>query len=175
MQILASLAASQRSTKGMPMGLIEEVSKTNRPVLGSDIPLLVFRVFRHFTAGYMEEVLGRGAGAVFQNAGRELGREAGAMLYKPDATDYLREVCQFVSDSRIGLLSPREVTAERLVLDLDECITCAGMTPIGKRICQFEVGFVAGIAEVLTKKRVRAHESLCNMNNERCCQVTVDL
>jgi len=47
------------------MGLIEEVAKTHRPILGSDIPLLVFRVFRYFFAGYVEEVLGRGAAVVF--------------------------------------------------------------------------------------------------------------
>ncbi len=158
------------------MGLIQDVSLSNRPVLGNDIPILIFRVFRHFSAGYMEEVLGRGAGVVFQNAGRELGKEAGTMLYKPDAdpTAYLTAVCQFVAESKIGLLSPKEVSDNLLVLDLDECITCAGMKPIGKRICQFEVGFVAGIAEVLVKKKLKAHESLCNMNNERCCQVTVE-
>lgn len=156
------------------MGLIQEVSNSNRPVLGNDIPLLVFRVFRHFSAGYMEEVLGRGAGVVFQNAGRELGREAGKMLYKENATEYLTDVVQFVRDSKIGILKPVEFTDGRLIVDLDECITCAGMTPIGKRICQFEVGFVAGIVETLTKQRPKAHESLCNMNSERCCQVTVD-
>jgi predicted hydrocarbon binding protein len=157
------------------MGLIEEVAKTHRPVLGSDIPLLVFRVFRHFSAGYVEEVLGRGAAVVFQNGGRELGKEAGTMLYKPDATAYLREVCQFVKDSRIGLLEPREVSDKLLVVDLDECITCAGMASIGKRICQFEVGFVVGVAEVLIKKKPKAYETKCNANGEGTCQVTVEL
>src|SRR5690349_10030590 len=108
------------------MGLIDEVAKSHRPVRGNDVPLLVFRVFRHFSAGYVEEVLGRGAGVVFQNGGRELGKEAGALLWKPDPTEYLREVCQFVMDSRIGLLQPREVSDRLLVVDLDECITCAG-------------------------------------------------
>ena len=37
----------------------------------------------------------------------------------------------------------------RLVVDLDECITCAGMSNIGKRICQFEVGFVAGVGSAV--------------------------
>jgi len=157
------------------MGLIQEVAQTHRPVLGSDIPLLVFRVFRHFSAAYVEEVLGRGATVVFQNGGRELGKEAGAMLYKPDATDYLREVVNFVKDSKIGLLQVREVSDKLLVVDLDECITCAGMAPIGKRICQFEVGFVAGVAEVLIKKKPKAFESKCNANNEGTCQVTVEL
>jgi len=157
------------------VGLIQEVAKTHRPVLGSDIPLLVFRVFRHFSADYVEEVLGRGAQVVFQNGGRELGREAGTMLYKPDATEYLKEVVNFVKDSKIGLLQIREVSEKLLVVDLDECITCAGMTPIGKRICQFEVGFVAGVAEVLIKKKPKAYETKCNANGEGTCQVTVEL
>lgn len=157
------------------MGLIEEVAKSDRPILGNDIPLLVFRVFRHFSAGYVEEVLGRGAAVVFQNGGRELGKEAGAMIFKPDPTEYLREVCQFVRDSRIGILKPRELTDKLLVVDLDECITCAGMDSIGKRICQFEVGFVAGVAEVLIKKKPKAYETKCNANGEGTCQVTVEL
>jgi predicted hydrocarbon binding protein len=157
------------------MGLIQEVAQTHRPVLGSDIPLLVFRVFRHFSAGYVEEVLGRGAAVVFQNGGRELGKEAGTMIFKPDPTEYLREVVNFVKDSKIGLLQVREVTEKLLVVDLDECITCAGMTPIGKRICQFEVGFVAGVAEVLIKKKPKAYETKCNANGEGTCQVHVEL
>jgi predicted hydrocarbon binding protein len=157
------------------MGLIQEVAATHRPVLGTDIPLLVFRVFRHFSAGYVEEVLGRGAAVVFQNGGRELGKEAGAMLYKPDPTEYLREVCQFVQDSRIGILHPRELNDKVLVVDLDECITCAGMASIGKRICQFEVGFVAGVTEVLIKKKPKAYETKCNAAGDSTCQVTVEL
>lgn len=157
------------------MGLIQEVAKTDRPALGNDIPLLVFRVFRHFSAQYVEEVMGRGAAVVFQNGGRDLGREAGTMLYKADSEEYLREICKFVRDSRIGILMPREVSAKRLVVDLDECITCAGMSNIGKRICQFEVGFVAGVAEVMVKKKTRATETKCNANGEGTCQVTVEL
>jgi uncharacterized protein len=157
------------------VGLIEEVSKTSRPILGNDIPILIFRVFRHFSAGYVEEVMGRGAGVVFQNGGRELGKEAGAMLYKPDATEYLTAVVQFVRDSKIGILKPVLVSDKLLVVDLDECITCAGMANVGKRICQFEVGFVAGIAEVLIKRKPKAYETKCNANGEGTCQVTVEL
>jgi len=159
------------------MGLIEEVSKSDRPILGNDIPLLVFRVFRHFSAGYVEEVLGRGAGVVFQNGGRELGKEAGAMLYKDkaDTTEYLNAVVNFVKDTKIGILIPRELNDKLLVVDLDECITCAGMANMGKRICQFEVGFVAGVAEILIKKKPKAYETKCNYNGEGTCQVTVEL
>src|ERR1700753_3446888 len=116
------------------MGLIEDVAKTNRPILGNDIPLLVFRVFRHFSAGYVEGVLGRGAAVVFQNGGRALGREAGTVLYQAGPTEYLREVSQFGRDSRIGILKPQKLDDQLLVVDLDECITCAGMDNIGKRI-----------------------------------------
>ena len=52
------------------------------------------------------------------------------MLWKPDPNDYLRAVCEFVQESRIGILKPREVSDRLLVVDLDECITCAGMSNI---------------------------------------------
>src|SRR5262245_47995397 len=157
------------------MGLIQEISTSHRPHLGGDIPLLVFRAFRHFSAEYVEEVLGRGAAVVFQNGGRELGKEAGALIFKPDPHEYLREVCKFVRESRLGILQVRELSDRNLVVDLDECITCSGMANIGKRICQFEVGFVAGVTEVLIKRKPKATETKCNANGEGTCRVVVDL
>lgn len=157
------------------MGLIADVKPTDRPVLGNEVPLLVFRAFRHFSGGYVDDVLGRGAAVVFQNGGRELGREAGAMLYKPNLDEYLLGVCQFVRESRIGILTPREVTETLIVVDLDECITCSGLSNIGKRVCHFEVGFVAGVVEALVKKKTKATELKCCANGEGTCQVAVEI
>ncbi len=157
------------------MGKIEVISSIARPTLGADVPLFIFRAFRHFSADYVRKMLGRGAGVVFQNSGLELGREAGALLKKPDFDTYFAEVVRFVRDMRIGVLKPHEITETTLKLGLDECITCAGMPPGGERICHFEVGFVAGIVEAYTGKRVRATETLCNYMGEPTCQVTVDL
>jgi predicted hydrocarbon binding protein len=49
------------------------------------------------------------------------------------------------------------------------------MHNVGKRTCRFEVGFVAGIAEVLVKRKTRATETKCNASGDGTCQVRVEL
>ncbi|MFN7066062.1 MAG: V4R domain-containing protein, partial [Aquificaceae bacterium] len=88
---------------------------------------------------------------------------------------YLMNVAGFVRDMKIGILIPVELNQEGMVLQLDECITCAGMHNIGKKICQFETGMVAGIVESHLNKRVKAHESKCNANGDGICEVEVVL
>jgi len=154
---------------------IDQISKVHRPVLGEDIPIFVFRAFRHFTANYVTQMLGRSATTVFQNAGRDLGRDAGALLKRPTLDEYLKEVVTFTTNLRIGNLKPVEINQKHMILGLEECITCVGMDNIGKRICHFEVGFVAGIVEAFTGTRVRGHESKCNAAGEGICEVTIDL
>jgi len=157
------------------MNRVEQIAQISRPQLGDQVPLLVFRAFRHFSANYVEELLGRGSNTAFQNGGRELGREIGSQLLTPELDTYLGNVVEWVQAARIGLLSAVELSDERLVLALDECITCAGMQSIGKRICHFEVGFVAGVVETFVKRKVRATETKCNANGESTCEVTVYL
>ena len=155
--------------------MIDAIAKVYRPHTGADIPILVFRAFRHFSANYVKEMLGRGANLVFQNSGRDFGHAVGEMLKKPTLDEYLHEVTQFVFNMRVGRLEAREVTSSRLVLGLDECITCAGMDSIGQRICHFETGFVAGVVETFVGEKVRAFESKCNANGEGICEVTVEI
>lgn len=154
---------------------IQDLSKAERPIMGEAIPLIVFRAFRHFSSDYVEEIMGRGVNVVFQNGGRELGKEVGGNLYQSDIHEYLGGVIQWVADAKVGVLKPVELSDSKLVVQLDECITCAGMDPLGKRICHFEVGLVAGVVEAFLKRKVPAEETKCGANGEGTCEVTVRL
>ncbi len=152
------------------------IGNINRPVLGEEIPILIFRAFRIYSGEYLKDLMGeKGAVVLFQNAGRELGRELGEKLKDEDLERYLSNVQSFVKDSKIGLLVVEEIDQRKAVLRLDECITCAGMPNIGARICHFETGFVAGIFETFMEKKVRAVETKCNAMGEGTCEVTVDI
>jgi len=157
------------------MAKLEEIARIDRPEMGSEIPLLVFRAFRHFSQDYVDEVLGRASALVFQNGGRELGKEVGGSMLDADLNVYLGRITQFIADNKIGKLRLVSADDSQLVVALDECITCAGMESLGKRICHFEVGLVAGVVEAFVGKKVRAYESKCNANGEETCEVTVDL
>jgi predicted hydrocarbon binding protein len=152
------------------------IGNIERPVLGEDIPILIFRAFRVYSGEYLKDLMGeKGAVVLFQNAGRELGKELGGKLRDDDLERYLENVRSFVKDSKVGLLAVEELNQKKAVLRLDECITCAGMPNIGARICHFEVGFVAGIFENFLGKKVRASETKCNAMGEGTCEVTVDI
>ncbi len=160
------------------MNQMEALKYVDRPELGDSVPISVFRIFRQFSAQYGENILGEnGVRTVFTYAGRELGLEVGQKLYSEDLSEYLMNVKKYVYDSSIGILTLAEElsTDDKMVLQLGECVTCAGMPNIGKKICFFEVGLVAGIVETFTKKEVYAYETKCNANGDDCCEVTVDL
>lgn len=157
-------------------GWIESISQIKRPHLGEDVPVVVFRAFRIFTGMYLEDTVGyKGAITLVQNAGREFGKEVGKRLRHEDLDKYIMNVANFVKDLRVGLLIPVERSEEKIVVAVDECITCSGMPNIGKKICHFEAGFVAGIVESYLNKRVRVYESKCNAHGDNICEVVVEL
>jgi predicted hydrocarbon binding protein len=157
-------------------GWVELVSKVKRPHLGEEVPVMVFRAFRVFMGMYLDDMVGhKGAITLMQNAGRELGKEVGSSLKDGNIERYLGKVADFVRDAKIGLLVPVDMRDNIIVVALDECITCSGMPNIGKRICHFESGFVAGVVEVYTGKKVRAYETKCNAMGEGICEVAVEL
>lgn len=156
--------------------MLNEISQIKRPILGEEIPIVIFRAFRHFSANYTNDLIGeRGANIIFQNAGRDLGKEVSLLIKDERLDKYLENVQKFVRDAKIGILIPVEVSYNHIILQLDECITCAGMPNIGKRICHFEVGFAAGLVESFTGKKVKAFESKCGANGEGICEVTLEL
>jgi predicted hydrocarbon binding protein len=155
---------------------IEVYLNINRPKLGDRIPLSIFRAFRHFSADYVEELMGeRGSIKVFYNAGRALGSEIGGKLSDASLDRYLTKVASFVEEQGIGILVPVKVEDTSMVFQLEECITCAGMPSIGRRICHFETGFVAGIVENFIHGRVIAKETKCNAMGEGVCEVSLEL
>ena len=155
--------------------ILDQISKVKRDKLGTDIPILIFRVLRHYTNVYASDLLGeRASNILFINAGKALGEALGQRLYDEDLNKYLENIVKFVEDEKIGILKIAHLDDSKLVVQLDECITCAGMDNIGKRICFFEVGLVAGLVEKYLGKRVIAQETKCNANGEGTCEVTVN-
>ncbi len=154
--------------------IISSISKVDRKKLGKSVPIEIFRVFRHFSQIYAEDLLGSKAeNILFVNAGKELGKNIGKILYDENLENYIANIKKFIEKNKIGILKVVEVSDKKMVFQLDECITCAGMDNIGKRICHFEVGIVAGVVETYLGKKVIAEETKCNANGEGTCEVSV--
>ncbi|MHB9137745.1 MAG: V4R domain-containing protein, partial [Acidithiobacillus ferrooxidans] len=51
-----------------------------------------------------------------------------------------------------------------------ECVTCSGMKPVGRTLCSFEGGLIAGVAEGIFKYKVNVREVTCigGLGHESC-------
>lgn len=121
-----------------------------RPKLGDRAGVALYRLLRLVA---LEDIIGRGAGATAYVAGKKLGQNLG--ITKLDA---FLELCNSIS---LGVIHVPVLTASRVYVDVYECVTCSGMEPVGRTLCQFEAGIVAGVIQVIVGKPTKAKEMTC--------------
>jgi len=84
---------------------------------------------------------------------------------------YISSVVDNCKSLGIGLVSIKEGSIEEglLLINVDECVSCAGITDIGEPVCHFESGMFAGIVENFTKQQVRCTEVKCWGKGDKEC------
>ena len=130
-----------------------------RPSLGNDAGVALFRLLRLVA---LEDIIGRGAAGTAYVAGKKLGLALGITKLE----DFLTLCAQL----KIGVIKVPKLTASKLRVDVYECVTCAGMTRVGRTLCHLEGGMIAGVVESVTKKKARALEVTCigGLGDEAC-------
>src|SRR5579862_2509379 len=121
-----------------------------RPTLGDQAGIGLYRLLRLVA---LEDIIGRGAAGTAYIAGKKLGNGLGLT----NLDDFL-ELCTAL---KIGIIKVPRLTESSAHVDVYECVTCAGMKPVGRTLCSFEGGLIAGVVESVTKKRARAREVTC--------------
>jgi predicted hydrocarbon binding protein len=142
-------AASSNTPAGKPIDVTNALSIL-RPKLGDRTGVALYRLLRLVA---LEDIIGRGAGATAYIAGKKLGQSLG--ITKLD--DFLA-LCDAIS---LGIIQVPVLTASKIHVDVYECVTCAGMTPVGRTLCQFEAGIVGGVVQTVVGKPTRAKEITC--------------
>jgi uncharacterized protein len=121
-----------------------------RPTLGDDAGIGLYRLLRLVA---LEDIIGRGAAGTAYIAGKKLGVSLGLT----NLDDFLA-LC---TSLKIGVIKVPKLTDHAAHVDVYECVTCSGMKPVGRVLCSFEGGLIAGVVEGVTKKRTRAREVTC--------------
>lgn len=129
---------------------IHNALQVHRPEVGDMAGVGLYRLLRLVA---LEDVLGTGASAITYYAGKKLGKEL-----KIKKVDDFLALCEQL---RIGQVSVPVMTSERIHVDVHECVTCAGMSPVGRALCHFEGGLIAGVIEGIVGKNVQAQEVTC--------------
>ena len=135
--------ASQRVDVGNALRVL-------RPTLGDTAGVALYRLLRLVA---LEDIIGRGAAGTAYVAGKKLGNS----LQLPTLEAFL-ELCTTL---KIGVIEVPVLTENRIHVDVYECITCAGLATVGRVLCHFEGGLIAGVVETVVKKRAKAREVTC--------------
>lgn len=121
-----------------------------RPTLGQNAGIGLYRLLRLVA---LEDIIGRGASGTAYIAGKKLGHS----LQMTNLEDFLA-LCAQLS---IGIIKVPVLTKNQIKVDVYECVTCSGLSPVGRTLCHFEGGLIAGVVESVINQEVRAHEVTC--------------
>jgi uncharacterized protein len=121
-----------------------------RPSLGDNAGVASYRLLRLVA---LEDIIGRGAAGTAYLAGKKLGISLGL-----DKVDSLLELCGAL---KVGIIKIPLVTESRVRVDVFECVTCSGLEPVGRALCHFEGGLIAGSLTTIFKQHARAVETTC--------------
>ena len=95
-------------------------------------------------------------------AGKKLGSEIISKNIKGgDVKTIMKEISNLFSTYEVGRLEVLETSDKRNIAQMKDCATCYHMEAVGKPVCFFEAGLIAGILEAKLKKKVVVNETLC--------------
>lgn len=129
---------------------VSNALNVQRPSLGPDAGVALYRLLRLVA---LEDIIGRGAAGTAYVAGKKLGLNLGLK-----ALDEFLSLCETL---KVGVIKVPVLTDSRIHIDVYECVTCSGLAPVGRALCHFEGGLIAGAVESILKKRTRAIEVSC--------------
>jgi predicted hydrocarbon binding protein len=129
---------------------VENALRIERPSLGNDAGIALYRLLRLVA---LEDIIGRGASGTAYLAGKKLGLNLGLT-----SLDAFLELCHGL---KVGVIEVPVLTDSLIHVDVYECVTCSGLKPVGRVLCHFEGGLIAGAVEAITHKRTRALETTC--------------
>ena len=89
------------------------------------------------------------------------GKTLGKLMVDKGLIKSLDDLVTFGIDFKIGLIDLYKESDNKSRVHVYECITCSGIPNIGKTVCYYEGGVIAGVIERLTNSKVRVVETHC--------------
>ncbi|RLI79315.1 hypothetical protein DRP05_04430 [Archaeoglobales archaeon] len=119
--------------------LKSEESEPIRKRLGDFISLHLFRLER------MALILMSGADSIMFRIGQEIAREVSPEIVESGSNeDIFNGLAKIFEKLRIGILELEKCRDDVVNIRIYECVSCSGMPNIGKTVCYFEGGLMAG-------------------------------
>ncbi|MBU0899373.1 4-vinyl reductase [bacterium] len=147
-----------------------------RPTLGTETPVLNYRILQFSLREVIESELGEGKGAEYLY---RAGKLAGTMVYQKffadikELDELIKKVIDLLYQLKMCILRIEKCEPEKgvFVFIALEDLDCSGVPKIGWPICQYDEGFISAILSIFTGKNVVVKEVDCWATGERFCRL----
>ncbi|MDG5788808.1 4-vinyl reductase [Evansella sp. AB-P1] len=140
----------------------DDMKKIQRPTLGNDVPLELFRSVR---------LIGMYQGLPMHGKSTTLvvGKKIGESL----AVKSVEEALQLFKDLKIGIPRVIEKKDAEMHIAIEDCF-CEGL-PVheGNMVCDLEGAILEGALSTIYKGRINVREVKCNVNGDQECEYKI--
>lgn len=151
---------------------------TKRVTLGLTVGIEMFRILRLSMVNLIFSEMGeeKANEAIYltgKAAGEEIARTFLSEIKNLD--EYVKKLTEIFFNLKVGIVKVLSVDLERgkLAIRVDECVSCSGTPVIGKPICHFEGGIIAGALKFFLKKEAKVVETKCWAMGDATCEFEV--
>ena len=149
-----------------------------RSTLGLDMPVLVYRLFQYTLKDVLAREYGaEHAAALYRAAGHLAGIEfaKNELSLSGEFDFFVANLVRRLAELKMGILRVEQADIEKLqfTLSVAEDLDCSGLPITGETVCDYDEGFIAGILEAYTGKKIDVKEIDCWASGGRICRFSV--
>ncbi|AAB99662.1 TPA: DUF2507 domain-containing protein [Methanocaldococcus jannaschii] len=130
--------------------------------LGRNVDVSIFRILRFMN---LRKYIGIDNEMLMYYFGKELSKNLNFKNFK--------ELSNFYKEYKLGRIEM--VSENPIKIRIYDCISCSGLPDVGKPLCHFEAGFLAGYIENVFNKKCYIIETHCWGLGNKFCQFEVRL
>lgn len=149
--------------------------RTGRKNLGSEMPVIVYRLFMYSMRDTLEQKFGQEETIRIL---RECGKKAGTEFAKKvldlslERDSFLIHLQNILSEYKIGILRIEAFDEgnRKAVFTISEDVDCSGLPVLGMAVCNYDEGFLNGILQEYTGQSYTVTEIDCWAKGDRVCR-----
>jgi predicted hydrocarbon binding protein len=152
--------------------------QVGRPNMGDMTNVMVYRLFQFSMRHILEQRFGI-------KATEDMLREAGAIAgyeFAASQLDCSKPIFEFIAelhdkllDLKVGIMRVEKADVDRMeiVLTVSEDLDCSGLPILGRTVCSFDEGLIAGVLKRYTGRDFAVKEIDCWTTGAKTCRFTV--
>jgi predicted hydrocarbon binding protein len=149
--------------------------KAGRPNMGDQVPVLVYRVLEYSMFDVLAHKFGlEQAQEVFRAAGHKAGTEFAhhVLDLQADLETFVAQLAEKLLALKMGVVRVEKLDREdgSFVITVGEDLDCSGLPVTGEVVCNYDEGFLAGVAEAYNNKAFQVREIDCWASGDRVCR-----